>query len=525
MGGEPLCPSPKVWRLGLIAWLYDRIIIHLEARRQSVPCPQCGVKSSRVHSRYRRRASDLPWSSWPVQLVVHTRKFFGDNLQCLRRIFTETFPGVLVPYARRTQRLGQVLLELVHSSNAESAARVGGFLGYPTSPDTLLRCQRQEQIPTPTPRVMRVDEFALRRGCTYATILVDLERHRPVDILEGKQSAPLTEWLRDHPGVDILTRDRAEAYALAGRTGAPAALQVADRFHLVHNVGEALKKLLRSQRWIVPEPESGAGVILPDPTLVTERAPQVNVPKPTPRKQALWEAVHRQKSSGYSNGAIARELGINRKTVRKYLATDHPPTNAPRLRRSTRLTPYLPYLRQRWEEGCHNARQLHRELVIRGYQGAETRVRDVVHPWRTKHSPSVRRRRSTAALHWLVLKPLNQLSDADRQELLSFLEANPQLARGHQLKESFRQIVAQGDLEGLDGWREQAASSGLRPFQSLAWGFGKDYQAIQLALTTRWSNAQCEGQICRVKLIKRLGYGRAKLDLLRHRILHRRVAI
>ena len=464
MGGEPLCPSPKVWRLGLIAWLYDRIIIHLEARRQSVPCPQCGVKSSRVHSRYRRGASDLPWSSWPVQLVVHTRKFFCDNLQCLRRIFTETFPGVLVPYARRTQRLGQVLLELVHSSNAESAARVGGFLGYPTSPDTLLRCQRQEQIPTPTPRVMGVDEFALRRGCTYATILVDLERHRPVDILEGKQSAPLTEWLRDHPGVDILTRDRAEAYALAGRTGAPAALQVADRFHLVHNVGEALKKLLRSQRWIVPEPESGAGVILPDPTLVTERAPQVNVPKPTPRKQALWEAVHRQKSSGYSNGAIARELGINRKTVRKYLATDHPPTNAPRLRRSTRLTPYLPYLRQRWEEGCHNARQLHRELVIRGYQGAETRVRDVVHPWRTKHSPSVRRRRSTAALHWLVLKPLNQLSDADRQELLSFLEANPQLARGHQLKESFRQIVAQGDLEGLDGWREQAASSGLRPF-------------------------------------------------------------
>ena len=106
----------------------------------------------------------------------------------------------------------------------------------------------------------------------------------------------------------------------------------------------------------------------------------------------------------------------------------------------------------------------------------------------------------TAALHWLVLKPLNQLSDADRQELLSFLEANPQLARGHQLKESFRQIVAQGDLEGLDGWREQAASSGLRPFQSLAWGFGKDYQAIQLALTTRWSNAQCEGQICRVEV-------------------------
>ena len=258
MGGEPLCPSPKVWRLGFIAWLHNHIIIHLEARREFVPCPQCGIKSSRVHSRYQRRPRDLPWSSWPVQLVVHTRKFFCDNRRCLRRIFTETFPGVLAPYARQTKRLGQALLELVHSSNAEAAAQVGRFLGYPASPDTLLRRQRQEQFHSPIPRVLGVDEFALRRGCTYATILVDLERRRPVDILEGKQAQPLTQWLQDHPGVDILTRDRAQAFALAGRTGAPAARQVADRFHLVHNVGEALKKLLRSHRWIAPEPETGA---------------------------------------------------------------------------------------------------------------------------------------------------------------------------------------------------------------------------------------------------------------------------
>ena len=168
-----------MWRLGLIVWLPNRINDHLEARRQSVPCPQCGAKSSRVHSRYRRRVSDLPWSSWPVQLVVHTRKFFCHNIRCLRRIFTETFPGVLAPYARRTQRLGQALLDLVHCSNAESAAWVGGFLGYPVSPDTLLRCQRQEQIHTLTPWILGVDEVAPRRGCTYATILVDLEHHRP----------------------------------------------------------------------------------------------------------------------------------------------------------------------------------------------------------------------------------------------------------------------------------------------------------------------------------------------------------
>ena len=280
MGGEPLCLSPALWRLGFIAWLHNRIVIHLEARRLFVPCPQCGIKASRVHSRYRRRGTDLPWSSWPVQLVVHTRKFFCDNIRCLRRIFTETFPGVLAPYARRTKRMGQALLELAHSSNAESAAWVGGFLGYPTSPDTLLRCQRQEPIHTPTPRVLGVDEFALRRGCTYATILVDQERHQPVDILEGKQAEPLTQWLRDHPGVDILTRDRAEAYALAGRTGAPAAQQVADRFHLVHNVGEALKKLLRSQRWIVLEPETVATRAPPDPIYQRNHPRMLSCPSP-----------------------------------------------------------------------------------------------------------------------------------------------------------------------------------------------------------------------------------------------------
>jgi transposase len=187
-------------------------------------------------------------------LVVEDLDPLSKAQECSRHIFTEPFPGVLVPYARQTQRLSQILLELAHSSNAEAAARVSGMLGYMTSPDTLIRRQRQEQFPDPSPRVLGVDEFALRRGCTYATILIDLERHRPVGILEGKQPAPLTQWLQDRPGVEILARDRAGSYALAGRVGAPAAVQVADRFHLVHNVGDALKELLRSRRWEAPAP-------------------------------------------------------------------------------------------------------------------------------------------------------------------------------------------------------------------------------------------------------------------------------
>ena len=521
MGGEPLCPSPEVWRLGLIALLHDRILIHLEPIRESVPCPDCGARSSRVHSHYWRKPWDLPWSSWPVQLVVHARKFFCGNAQCLRRIFTEPFPGVLARYARPTQRLRKALLELAFSSCAEAAARVSKLLGYVTSPDTLIRQQRREQITTPIPQVLGVDEFALRRGCTYGTILIDLERHQPVDILDGKQAEPLAQWLRDHPGVDILVRDRAEAYALAGHTAAPQALQVVDRFHLARNVSDALRELLRSRRWTIPAQETGLAIHLEIYRVPAAAALEMKEPKATPRKEALWEAVQQRKGSGQYIRAMARELGVCRRTVRKYLAADRPPGYRSRQSRHTKLAPYLSYMHQRWQEGCHSARRIYGELVGRGYQGSESQVRATVRPWRSKRPSAPHTNRPTTGFHWWVLRPNQHLRESSKQELADFLEANPALAKGYYLKESFQRTLAEHDVEAFDTWLQEAVESGVKPFEALAKSFRQDYEAIKLALTMPWSTGQCEGQICRVKLIKRLGYGRAKLDLLRQRVLHR----
>jgi transposase len=521
MGGEPLCPSPEVWRLGLIALLHDRILIHLEPIRESVPCPDCGARSSRVHSHYWRKPWDLPWSSWPVQLVVHARKFFCGNAQCLRRIFTEPFPGVLARYARQTQRLRKALLELAFSSCAEAAARVSKLLGYVTSPDTLIRQQRREQITTPIPQVLGVDEFALRRGCTYGTILIDLERHQPVDILDGKQAEPLAQWLRDHPGVDILLRDRAEAYALAGHTAAPQALQLVDRFHLARNVSDALRELLRSRRWTIPAQETGLAIHLEIYRVPAAAALEMKEPKATPRKEALWEAVQQRKGSGQYIRAMARELGVCRRTVRKYLAADRPPGYRSRQSRHTKLAPYLSYMHQRWQEGCHSARRIYGELVGRGYQGSESQVRATVRPWRSKRPSAPHTNRPTTGFHWWVLRPNQHLRESSKQGLADFLEANPALAKGYYLKESFQRILAEHDVEAFDTWLQEAVESGVKPFEALAKSFRQDYEAIKLALTMPWSTGQCEGQICRVKLIKRLGYGRAKLDLLRQRVLHR----
>jgi transposase len=521
MGGEPLCPSPELWRLDRIALLHDRILIHLAPVRESVPCPDCGTRSNRIHSRYWRRSWDLPWSSWPVQLVVHARKFFCDHAQCLRRIFTEPFPGVLGRYARQTQRLRKVLLELAFSSCAEAAARVSKLLGCITSPDTLIRCQRRERITTPMPQVLGVDEFALRRGCTYGTILIDLERHQPVDILDGKQAEPLAQWLRDHPGVDTLVRDRAEAYALAGHTAAPQALQVADRFHLARNVSDALTELLRSRRWTIPAQETELAVHpeihrVPSATIL-----EMQEPKATPRKDALWEAVQQQKGSGQYIRAMARELGVCRRTVRKYLAADHPPAYRKRSSRRTKLAPYLSYMHQRWQEGCHSARRLYGELVSRGYRGSESQVRATVGPWRSRQPSAPHANRRTTGFSWWVLRPNQHLSESSKHRLADFLEANPALAKGYHLKENFRRILSEHDGGALDTWLQEATESGLKSFEALAKSFRQDYGAIKLALSVPWSTGQCEGQICRVKLIKRQGYGRAKLDLLRQRVLHR----
>jgi transposase len=497
-------------------------VLHLEPLRRAVACPVCGTRSQRVHSRYRRKPWDLPWGGWPVQLVVHARRFFCDMPTCPRRIFVEPFPAVLAPYARQTERWRQVLLELAHASSAEMAALVAHGLGYRTSPDTLIRFQRAERFVLSPPRVLGVDEFALRRGLTYATLLVDLERQQPVAILEGRTAAPLIKWLQAHPTVTILVRDRAEAYALAGRQAAPNALQVADRFHLVRNVGNALKALLHSRWWHQPSAATPQAVSRVASSAPPASAPESSgkPPQPTPRKHAVWEAVQERRGVGQSPRKIAQALGLDRRTVRKYVAMDQPPVYPARRPRPTQLSPYLGYLAERWAQGCHNARRLYQELVRRGYRGSEVMVRVVVRPWRVRQESSPPAL-TPARLAWLLLQPAGHLSDADQNALEAYLHANPMLARGYQLKTRFHTLLAEHDAAAFDQWLQEAETSGLPPFRTLARSFRQDDAAIVAALTTPWSTGQCEGQICRVKLIKRLGYGRAKLDLLRQRILHR----
>jgi transposase len=217
---------------------------------------------------------------------------------------------------------------------------------------------------------------------------------------------------------------------------------------------------------------------------------------------------------------MAQALGLDRRTVRKYVAMEQPPVSPPRRPCPTPLTPDLRYLAERWAQGCHNARRLYQELVRRGYRGSEGMVRVVVRPWRLRQAsrpPAL----TPAQLAWRLLQPAERLTDADRQGMEDYLHATPSLARGYQLKTRFHTLRAEHDPAGLDQWLPAAETSELPSFRALARSLRQDDEAIVAALTTPWSTGQGEGQIGRVKLLKRLGDGRAQLDLLRQRLLHR----
>jgi hypothetical protein len=297
-----------------------------------------------------------------------------------------------------------LLLRVVDAVGGEKGARLAAWLGVPTSADTLLRLQRAAgSSDVATPRVLGVDDLALRRGRDDATLFVDMETRRPIDLVKGRDAAVLADWLFAHPGVEVVVRDRAGAYAEGARTGAPAAVQVADRFHLVQNASTALQELLRGRRRgleaalvaaLPISPADGAaapptvGVVAPPAPARALSATARHLAERRAARLARWEQVHALRAQGLGIKPIAKETGMHRRTVRGLLASPVPPRNnrplAPRppALASPLLAPFASYLPDRWQAGAHNVSQLVREIAAQGYAGSTSLVRQALYAWR-----------------------------------------------------------------------------------------------------------------------------------------------
>jgi transposase len=534
----------------------DRLTFAVEATRRTAPCPVCRRRATRVHSRYVRTLVDLPWAERPVRLRLDVRRFRCRNRACSRRIFSERFPGLGPAFARRTHAQRGALAELGFALGGSAGARLARKQGLVGSRATILRVVHGAAPPeVATPRILGVDDWARRRGQTYGTILVDLERRRPIDLLDDRTAASFAMWLRDRPGVEVISRDRGGAYADGARQGAPAAVQVADRFHLLGNIGDALERVLarhhrdlRAAAAAVDRAIAEADALRgPDP------APAASAPPPQPgstraeqdraarrsRRVARYEAVIDLHRRGASLHAIEQALGLSRATARRFVRAGTFPERAARSPQPTSLAPYEPYLRARWTAGCHNARVLWEELRARGFPGAAVTVRRLVGGWRptpgrrgptprgtgagtvapTAPVPRPTRVLSPRQARWLLLRPVADLRPDDRRHRDCLLQQGDQIRAARVLAEDFGRLVRARERTALAPWLERATASDVIELREFAAMLRRDHAAVEAALTYEWSNGQTEGQITRLKYLKRQMFGRASFRLLKQRVL------
>ena len=526
-----LLADPETLLLDDIVQENEHITLVVRTFRASASCPSCGQGSTRVHSHYERVPQDLPWLGVSVKLKLQVRRYFCAYRSCERRIFCERLPSVIMPFARQTNRLIDAMQALAFSTSGTAGARTAAAFGITTSADTLLRhIRKTKRARCEPPHVIGVDDWAYRKGEHYGTIIVDLERREPIELLPDRHADTLAAWLADHPSITVIARDRSPVYAEAATRGAPQAVQVADRWHILKNLQEALQRfvthqshLLRQVREQVQDNqhlqralrfEQGSPL---SSRSTTQR--QANRKK----RESLHQAILDLHNQSHSQRQIAAKLGVCRNRVVTYLQRGVPTFS--RAKRGSMLEPYLPYVHARWLAGHRNAMQLWRDVKAQGYPGTPKMVQRYITKLRAGHMAAdarstALRTPSVRAVTWWLSREADALDEDAKQFVAQFCASSPDAGKLRQMGLQFRRMMRERRAADLPGWLKDAQESGVPELKSFATGIHQDYRAVEAALSLEWSNGQTEGHITRLKYLKRQMYGRASFELLRARVLY-----
>jgi transposase len=489
------------------------------SRAQRANCPHCGRPSGKVHSRYQRTLADASIGGQQVLIRLRLRRFFCHHPACPARTFAEQIPGLTTPYARRSQLARRMLEQIALALAGRAGERLADRLGLPVGRSTLLRLVRT--LPDPDPSdvaVLGVDDFALRRGHNYGGVLVDMATHHPVDLLADREADTFADWLRQHPGTKVICRDRAGAYADGARQGAPAAVQVADRWHLWHNLAQHVDKLVARHRGCrrepEPQPQPSPGSAVPVPAqLSAHHAEQSALVK---RTQQRYAAVQALRAQGKGIKPIMRELGLAKETVRRFYRAHSAEEllAKPREGRPSILDPFKPYLHQRCSDGHTCATRLFEEIRVQGYHGSAGIVRNYLRPFRqlgippppTPTPPKVR-----DVTSWLLRHP--DSLDADEQpKLKQVLARCPDLdaAAGHVA--SFAEIMTGLGGGRLGDWIARVEADQLPELHSFVAGLNRDLDAVVNGLSLPYSSGAVEGNVNRIILWNLVCQVRVALD-------------
>ncbi|MFE3991687.1 ISL3 family transposase [Streptomyces goshikiensis] len=477
--------------------------VHIEAR-STMPgaiCPGCGIWSRRIHSSYLRFPTDVPSGGRRVALCLRVRRFLCTVFSCGRRTFAEQLPGLTRRYGRRTERLRTTLAAVGLALAGRAGARLARVFGVSVSRSTVLRLVEALPDPgVPAPRVVGVDEYATRKGRHYGTVLVDVESRRPLDLLPDREASSLAAWLAKRPGVEVVCRDRAPFFAEGATAGAPQAVQVADRWHLWHNLSEAAERCVADHRGCLQ-------VLAPDPAQPAPEPEKFEDPSGSP-----WPWGHR----------FADRTRVNHATVHELLAAVATPEDLFQGQwqgRPSKLDAFKPYLDDRWNQGCTNAWRVWEEIVPLGYQGSYQRVRAYVREKRLSPGSVTARPPSPRAVAGWILRRPETPTESEHLWLKAVLVHCPELdaLTGH--VRSFGQMLTERQGERLPQWLDAVRRDNLPGLHTLAAGIDRDRDAVIAGLILPWSSRVVEGHVNRIKMLKRQMFGRAVFHLLCKRVL------
>jgi transposase len=521
----------------------DHLYLYAHSTRSYGICPQCGKHSKTVRSHYVRKLMDLPVAQYGVSVLMLSRRFRCNNPSCPVQIFSEQYPGYILPYARKTLQATACLEKILIEMSARKGSVIAGIIHLPESVSTCLRIVESLSIPDCRDiEVVGIDDWAKRKGINYGTILVDAKTGHPVDLIDSRGNADVIKWLSRHPHIQYVTRDRASSYAKAITEALPESIQIADKFHLVKNLGDYIYEEIQRQyreikRTFLSREKAEAESHPPAKEPTTPDKPVYPGPVVSHRRQELFDQIHRLSRAGLSQRKIVKVLNVGRNTVRYYLAMDG--LQPKRIVFTNNYEDYLVEIKQGCTKGL-NIRDIFRSITGSGFRGKLT----AFYHWFHLYFPGYESKQDQKELppvtvedketlrfgalsprklavyvenpEWRISKITGECSRENRfaQKVIASCDLLQNLRH---VSQSFRRIINGDNQSALNTWLFEVKQLNIKTINSFVKGVNQDKEAVLNAIRYPWTNGLVEGNVNRLKNKKREMYGRAGFELLRRK--------